>query len=76
MVVETEHPRFGTVRQMASAVRVGPPGSDRIASQRAPLRNEDADYVFREVAGLDTVAIERYRQAGAFGAISDEGNGS
>ena len=76
MVVETEHPRFGTVRQMASAVRVGPPGSDRTASRRAPLRNEDADYVFREIAGLDTVAIERYRRAGAFGAISDEGKGS
>lgn len=76
MVIETQHPRFGTVRQVASAVRVGPPGHDRIPSRRAPQRNEDANYVLGEVAGLDAAAIKRFRQAGAFGALSDGGKRS
>lgn len=48
MVIETEHPRFGTVRQVRSAVRVGAAVPEY---RRAPQRNEDADYVLRELLG-------------------------
>jgi crotonobetainyl-CoA:carnitine CoA-transferase CaiB-like acyl-CoA transferase len=50
MIVETEHPRFGTVRQVRSAVRVG---DETPEYRRAPYRNEDADYVLRDVLGYD-----------------------
>ncbi len=56
MIVETEHPRFGTVRQVRSAVRVG----DEIPEyRRAPQRNEDADYVLRDVLGYDTDRVAK-----------------
>lgn len=50
MIVETEHPRFGTVRQVRSAVRVGDATPEY---RRAPQRNEDVDYVLRDVLGYD-----------------------
>ncbi|MFM9921180.1 CaiB/BaiF CoA transferase family protein [Lacisediminihabitans sp. H27-G8] len=50
MIVETEHPRFGTVRQVRSAVRVG---SATPEYRRAPLRNEDVDYVLQDVLRYD-----------------------
>lgn len=67
MIVETEHPDFGTVRHLASAVRVGPPGHDIRATRRAPFRNEDATYVLRELLGYDEAQIERMANEGAFG---------
>jgi crotonobetainyl-CoA:carnitine CoA-transferase CaiB-like acyl-CoA transferase len=48
MIVETEHLRFGTVRQVRSAVRVGESIPEY---RRAPQRNEDADYVLRDLLG-------------------------
>ncbi|MBG6106908.1 CaiB/BaiF CoA-transferase family protein [Frigoribacterium sp. CG_9.8] len=54
MIVETEHPRFGTVRQVRSAVRVGDAMPEY---RRAPQRNEDADYVLRQVLGYDADQI-------------------
>jgi crotonobetainyl-CoA:carnitine CoA-transferase CaiB-like acyl-CoA transferase len=63
MVVETEHPHFGTVRQVASPLRVGSPERRH---RRGPRRDEDADYVLRELLGYDTSHIERLSgQAGA-----------
>jgi crotonobetainyl-CoA:carnitine CoA-transferase CaiB-like acyl-CoA transferase len=59
MVVDTQHPAFGTVRQVRSPVRVG---SDPVEYRRAPQRNEDAEYVFAELLGYDAVRI---RQLGA-----------
>jgi crotonobetainyl-CoA:carnitine CoA-transferase CaiB-like acyl-CoA transferase len=56
MVVETEHPHFGTVRQVRSPVRVGPEVTDY---RRAPQRNEDEGYVFSELLGYDAERIER-----------------
>jgi crotonobetainyl-CoA:carnitine CoA-transferase CaiB-like acyl-CoA transferase len=63
MVVETDHPRFGTVRQVAGAVRVGPPPQHR----RAPQRNEDADYVLGELLGYDAARRAELAAAGGFG---------
>lgn len=72
MIVETDHPEFGTVRQVAPAVRVGPPGGDRDgAHRRAPRRDEHAGYVLRELLRYDDEVIASLRAAGAFGAPAD-----
>ena len=65
LIVETEHPRWGTVRQLASPVRVG---AERPSYRRAPRRNEDADHVLRTVLGYDSARIEQLGAAGAFGS--------
>ena len=57
MIVETEHPRFGTVRQVRSAVRVGDAMPDY---RRAPQRNEDVDYVLRHVLGYDSDRVAEF----------------
>ena len=64
LVVETDHPRYGRVKQLASPVRVGdePP-----AYRRAPSRNEDFDYVVREILGYDDQRLTDLRKGGAFG---------
>ncbi|MEU8250593.1 CoA transferase [Nonomuraea sp. NPDC048916] len=62
--VTTEHPRFGTVEQIASPVRVG----DQPASyRRAPLRNEDFELVVRDIAGYDEATVGELTAQGAFG---------
>jgi crotonobetainyl-CoA:carnitine CoA-transferase CaiB-like acyl-CoA transferase len=71
LIVETDHPIFGRIRQVASPVRVGPPGSDHGSYRRAPLRNEDADYVLSEVLAYDQDRVTRFAQAGAFGVHGD-----
>ncbi|WP_141578376.1 CaiB/BaiF CoA-transferase family protein [Actinomadura sp. WMMA1423] len=62
--VTTEHPRFGTVEQVASPVRVGAQPTEY---RRAPLRNEDFDLVVRGIAGYDEATVEALRAGGAFG---------
>jgi crotonobetainyl-CoA:carnitine CoA-transferase CaiB-like acyl-CoA transferase len=64
LIVTTEHPRFGLVRQPGSPVRVG---DEPIPHRRAPLRNEDFDHVTRELLGYDDRRIEALRAGGAFG---------
>lgn len=64
-VIETEHPRFGVVRQPAGAVRVG---DEQIPHRRAPLRNEDAPYVLSQLLGYDDDRVEALESAGAFGS--------
>ena len=67
MVVDTEHPAFGTVRQVRSPVRVG---SDPVEYRRAPQRNEDAHFVFAELLGYDAERVERL-SAGTIGEASE-----
>jgi crotonobetainyl-CoA:carnitine CoA-transferase CaiB-like acyl-CoA transferase len=64
LVVETDHPRYGSVQQLASPVRVGdePP-----AYRRAPARNEDFDHVVREILGYDDGRLAELQVGGAFG---------
>lgn len=64
LVIDTEHPRWGTVKTMASPVRVGPP---RPKHERAPFRNESADYVLGAVLDYSPAQILELRQLGAFG---------
>jgi len=62
LIVSTDHPRFGTVRQAASPVRVG---DEPIPHRRAPQRNEDEDYVLKELLayGEDRIALLREQAA-------------
>jgi crotonobetainyl-CoA:carnitine CoA-transferase CaiB-like acyl-CoA transferase len=64
MIVETEHPRFGIVRQPGSPVRVG---EEEIPHRRAPLRNEDFDHVTRSLLGYDDARVASLKERGAFG---------
>ncbi|ACZ89336.1 CaiB/BaiF CoA transferase family protein [Streptosporangium roseum] len=64
LVVETDHPRYGTLRNLASPVRVG---GERPSYRRAPRRDEDAGYVLREVLSYDASRIAALRRDGAFG---------
>jgi crotonobetainyl-CoA:carnitine CoA-transferase CaiB-like acyl-CoA transferase len=63
-VVEIAHPRFGTVRQVASPLRLsGEPNPRR----RGPFRGEHTDEVLHELCGFSTEQIASMRAAGAFG---------
>lgn len=64
LLVETEHPRYGTVRQVASPVRVG---AEPPTYRRAPLRNEDAGRILGEMLGYDAAAVADLSDRGAFG---------
>ena len=64
LIVETEHPRFGAVRQPGTAVRAGPPPG---TYRRAPRRGEDADHVLSEVLGYPPDRVAELAAAGAFG---------
>lgn len=67
LIVETEHPRYGIVEQVASPVRVG---SETPTYRRAPQRNEDFDLVTRSILGLDGETIDALRSQGAFGTLT------
>ena len=67
LIVETEHPRFGPLRTLASPVRVGDPAA--LTYRRGPARHEDADRVLRDVAGYDEQRVRDLTAAGAFGDL-------
>jgi crotonobetainyl-CoA:carnitine CoA-transferase CaiB-like acyl-CoA transferase len=63
-IVEIDHPRFGTVRQLASPLRLsGEPNP----LDRAPFRGEHTDEVLRELAGYSDEEIAALRADGTFG---------
>lgn len=64
LVVETEHERFGTLKNLASPVRFGSGSADY---RRAPRRNEDADHVLDDVLGYDAERRAQLASGGAFG---------
>jgi crotonobetainyl-CoA:carnitine CoA-transferase CaiB-like acyl-CoA transferase len=66
LIAETDHPVYGTVRSLRSAVRVGPPGDDRAPTRGAPAMGADTDRVLREL-GYDDKKIAALRDAGALG---------
>lgn len=65
MVLEAEHPRYGTVKTIASPVKVGPRPAVAV---RAPRRGEHTDQVLRSLLGYDDARIRAAAAAGAFGA--------
>jgi crotonobetainyl-CoA:carnitine CoA-transferase CaiB-like acyl-CoA transferase len=64
LVIETEHPRFDRVRQLASPVRVG---ATRPAQRRAPARDEDGPAILTGLLGYDRERIDALARAGVFG---------
>ncbi|MFZ2034183.1 MAG: CoA transferase, partial [Candidatus Dormiibacterota bacterium] len=64
MIVETQHPRFGTIGQLRSPVRVGSADPEY---RRAPFRGEHQDDVLRDLLGYDDSRIDEARAGGAFG---------
>lgn len=69
LIVSTEHPRFGTVRQVASPVRVG---ERRAEHTRAPLINEHAEEILSGLLGYETRTIEDLARQSAFGQPDEE----
>jgi crotonobetainyl-CoA:carnitine CoA-transferase CaiB-like acyl-CoA transferase len=65
-VVEIEHPRFGSVRQVASPLRVADYEDGR-ALERAPFRGEHTERVLAELCGYEQDQIAELRDGGAFG---------
>lgn len=64
LIVQTEHPHYGTIRLPASAVRAG---STAVDQRRAPQRGEHANYVLRELLGYAPDRLSELSDAGAFG---------
>jgi crotonobetainyl-CoA:carnitine CoA-transferase CaiB-like acyl-CoA transferase len=65
MIVETEHPQYGTLKSLASPVKVG---DQRPQYRRAPRRNEDFDYVMRDILRYPDEQVAALAADGAFGA--------
>lgn len=64
MLIQTEHPTFGTITQVSSAVRVG---NEPAAHRRAPRRNEHARAVLEDLLGYTPEHRRHLDRAGAFG---------
>lgn len=67
LIVETEHERFGSVRQVTTAVRVGERSTEH---RRAPKLDEHAEAILSDLLGYTTAQIEELRRPG--GARSQE----
>jgi crotonobetainyl-CoA:carnitine CoA-transferase CaiB-like acyl-CoA transferase len=64
MIVEVEHPEFGTLREVRSPVRTE--GEIR-QPRRAPRLGEHTDPILRDVLGYSASTIARLRSAGVIG---------
>ncbi|MGH7757363.1 MAG: CoA transferase, partial [Vulcanimicrobiaceae bacterium] len=64
MIVAYEHPEFGTVRSVASPVRVG---ASAATHRRAPRRGEDRDAILRDLLNYSPERVATAAAAGAFG---------
>jgi crotonobetainyl-CoA:carnitine CoA-transferase CaiB-like acyl-CoA transferase len=64
-VVSLEHPHLGTVRQVASPLRLS---GDPNPLVRAPFRGEHTDEILRDICGYSEEEIAELRADGAFGA--------
>ena len=69
MIIETEHPRYGKVKQVASPVKVGP---SRTNHRRAPSRNEDAQYVLESILNYKVEQITLLSETHAFTASKEQ----
>ena len=64
MIVEVEHPEFGTLREVRSPVRTE--GEVR-RPLRAPRLGEHTDLILRELLSYSDSTIERLRAGGIIG---------
>lgn len=68
MIISTDHPKFGTVRQVASSVNVG---DGDVAYRRGPLLNEHGAEILAETLKYNEATIDELRGRGAFGEPVD-----
>ena len=61
MIIETDHPAFGTVRQVASPIKISDATKEH---HRAPALGEHTDEILAEHLGMSQVQIDRLRQDG------------
>lgn len=66
MIIEAEHPRYGTIKTIASPVKVG---GERRPPVRAPQRGEHTQRVLEELIGFDRAAFAAAAADGAFGSV-------
>lgn len=64
LIFETEHPRYGRLKNLASPVKVG---NDPVVHRRAPQRNENFDEVMGGLLNYSPEKIASLSDAGAFG---------
>jgi crotonobetainyl-CoA:carnitine CoA-transferase CaiB-like acyl-CoA transferase len=62
LVVEVDHPEFGTVRQLATAVKIS---GARKEHHRAPALGEHTDSILRDTLGLSDEQLAGLRERGA-----------
>jgi crotonobetainyl-CoA:carnitine CoA-transferase CaiB-like acyl-CoA transferase len=65
-IVETEHPRLGTVRQVATPLRVG---EEEKPARRAPFRGEHTEQVLVELCGYTPERVCELAGAGVLGDL-------
>jgi len=63
-LVEIEHPGLGTVRQVATPLRVG---RDEKPARRAPFRGEHTERVLADLCGYSSERVRALAEAGALG---------
>ena len=63
-LIEIEHPRLGTVRQVATPLRVG---DEEKPARRAPFRGEHTERVLLELCGYSPERVRDLAEAGALG---------
>ena len=58
MILEVDHPDFGSVRQVASQIKMN---NDKVNHHRAPLLGEDVDLILKNYLGFseDQIAVLR-----------------
>jgi crotonobetainyl-CoA:carnitine CoA-transferase CaiB-like acyl-CoA transferase len=64
-LVEIEHPRLGTVRQVATPLRVG---EEEKPARRAPFRGEDTEGVLVDLCGYSAERVRELAEGGTFGS--------
>lgn len=65
LIISTDHPRFGEVKQVSSPARVGTPPSKH---RRAPQLGEDTQDILHTILGYDDAAVDQLTCNGAFGS--------
>lgn len=70
LIVETDHPYFGRVKQVRSPVNVGTLKQQYV---RAPRRNEHMIPILSDLLGYSSAKIDSLVDSGAFGAGDPEG---
>lgn len=66
LIVEADHPRYGTVKSLASPVKVG---NATAPTLRAPQRGEHTEQILADLLKMDEAAVATAHARGAFGPL-------